>query len=81
MDFSTIFQNNERWIAERLSSNPDYFTNLAKGQNPEFLYIGFPKIQGWVFDVRRGRLMDLELKMEKEFGAIRQIYDLKPMKP
>lgn len=211
MDFNTIFQNNERWIAEKLASNSDYFKNLAKGQKPEFLYIGcsdsrvtaedlmglqpgevfihrnvanqviptdnninaviqyavehlkvkhiivcghyecggvnaalhpsdlgqlnswlqtlrdvrrlhqqeleaitdeqkrfdrlvelnvfeqcmniikidhvqkawyktgFPKIHGWVFDVRTGKLIDLELKMEKEFGAIRHIYDLKPL--
>ena len=40
MNFNTIFENNERWIAEKLSENPDYFSNLAKGQSPEFLYIG-----------------------------------------
>lgn len=40
MNFETIFKNNEKWIEEKLSLNPDYFTNLAKGQNPEYLYIG-----------------------------------------
>ncbi len=40
MDFSTIFQNNERWIAEKLAAQPDYFEQLSKGQTPEFLYIG-----------------------------------------
>lgn len=40
MDFKQIFQNNEKWINEKLSSNPDYFTQLAKGQSPEYLYIG-----------------------------------------
>ena len=39
---------------------------------------GFPKIHGWVFDVRTGRLIDLQLKMEEEFASIRKIYDLKP---
>lgn len=40
MNFETIFKNNEKWIQEKLSLNPDYFTNLAKGQTPEYLYIG-----------------------------------------
>lgn len=35
-----IFANNSAWAAEKLSLNPDYFTNLSKGQSPEFLYIG-----------------------------------------
>lgn len=39
MDFSTIFKNNEKWIAEKLALNPDYFTQLSKGQSPEYLYI------------------------------------------
>lgn len=211
MDFSTIFQNNERWIAEKLAADPGYFENLSKGQTPEFLYIGcsdsrvtaedlmglkpgevfihrnianqvvptdnnvnaviqyavehlrvkhiivcghyecggvkaalhpsdmgqlnswlqtlrdvrrlhqqeleaidderklfdrlvelnvleqctniikidhvqrawyktgYPKVHGWVFDVRTGKLIDLGLNMEKEFGLIRHIYDLKPL--
>lgn len=211
MDFNQIFQNNERWIAEKLAGDPGYFDKLAKGQTPEFLYIGcsdsrvtaedlmgvqpgevfihrnianqvvptdnnvnaviqyavehlkvkyiivcghyecggvkaalhpsdmgqlnswlqtlrdvrrlhrqeleaiederqlfdrlvelnvleqctniikidhvqrawyktgYPKIYGWVFDVRTGKLIDLGLNMEKEFGSIRHIYDLKPL--
>lgn len=39
---------------------------------------GFPTIHGWVFDVRTGRLKDLQLDLKKEFSAIRSIYDLKP---
>lgn len=35
-----IFADNSAWAAEKLAVNPDYFTNLSKGQNPEFLYIG-----------------------------------------
>ena len=211
MDFKQIFQNNEKWINDKLSSNPDYFNQLAKGQSPEYLYIGcsdsrvtaedlmgvqpgqvfihrnianqviptdnninavvqyavehlkvkhiivcghyecggvkaalnpsdmgqlnswlqtlrdvrrlhknelesitddnqrfdklvelnvleqcmniikidhvqkswyktgFPKIHGWVFNVRNGKLIDLGLDMEKEFMSIRSIYDLKPL--
>jgi carbonic anhydrase len=40
---------------------------------------GFPKIHGWVFDVRTGNLKDLNLNMEKVFADIRKIYDLKPL--
>lgn len=212
MDFNRIFENNEKWIAEKLTLNPAYFEQLAKGQSPEFLYIGcsdsrvtaedlmgvkpgevfihrnianqviatdnnvnsvvqyavehlkvkhiivcghyecggvkaalnpsdmgqlnswlqtlrdvyrfhrieldsisdtqkrfdrlvelnvreqciniikidhvqrawyntgFPKIHGWVFDVKTGKLIDLKLKMEEEFKEVRSIYDLKPTK-
>lgn len=210
MDFQKIFENNERWIAEKISGKPQYFSELSRGQNPEFLYIGcsdsrvtaedlmgvqpgevfihrnianqviatdsnvnavvqyavehlkvkhiivcghyecggvkaalhpsdmgqlnswlqtlrdvyrlhrqeldmiedsqkrfdrlvelnvreqciniikidhvqrswyksgFPKIHGWVFDVRTGKLKDLKLNMEEEFKEVRSIYDLKP---
>ena len=40
MNIQNVFANNEKWIAEKLSVNEDYFTNLAKGQTPELLYIG-----------------------------------------
>jgi carbonic anhydrase len=211
MNFEKIFENNEKWVAEKLSSNPDYFKQLAQGQHPEILYIGcsdsrvtaedlmgvnpgdvfihrnianqvistdnnvnsvvqyavehlkvkhiivcghyecggvkaalhpsdmgqlnswlqtlrdvyrlhrhaldeiqddqkrfdrlvelnvreqcfniikidhvqrawyktgFPKIHGWVFDVKTGKLNDLKLNMEKEFMEVRSIYDLKPL--
>jgi len=35
-----IFKNNKNWVAEKLKVDPEYFTNLSKGQHPEFLYIG-----------------------------------------
>jgi len=38
--FEKIFENNAKWVAEKLAVNPDYFTNLSKGQKPEILYIG-----------------------------------------
>ncbi|WP_149273356.1 carbonic anhydrase [Pareuzebyella sediminis] len=40
MDLETVFEKNKSWIAERLSTDPDYFTTLGKGQSPELLYIG-----------------------------------------
>jgi carbonic anhydrase len=40
MNFETIFRNNEKWVAEKLQTDPQYFAKLASGQHPEFLYIG-----------------------------------------
>jgi carbonic anhydrase len=38
--FEKIFENNKKWISDKLSVDPDYFYKLSKGQHPEFLYIG-----------------------------------------
>jgi carbonic anhydrase len=40
MHIERVFANNEKWIREKLATNKDYFNELAKGQSPEFLYIG-----------------------------------------
>ncbi len=40
MKIKQIFSNNQKWIAEKLKTDPEYFKNLSKGQNPDFLYIG-----------------------------------------
>ncbi|MCB0531395.1 MAG: carbonic anhydrase [Lewinellaceae bacterium] len=40
MDIKQIFINNETWIKEKLKLDEHYFENLAKGQNPDILYIG-----------------------------------------
>ena len=40
MNLDTVFENNEKWISEKLRTSPDYFKELAEGQNPELLYIG-----------------------------------------
>lgn len=42
---------------------------------------GYPKIHGWVFDVRTGLLKDMRINIEKEFASIRSIYDLHPVTP
>lgn len=39
-NYQTIFENNKKWIAEKTSTDPDFFTKLAQGQNPDYLYIG-----------------------------------------
>jgi len=38
--YQEIFENNRQWVAEKTSSNADFFAELAKDQNPEYLYIG-----------------------------------------
>ena len=38
--FQKIFDNNEKWVAEKLAQDPHYFEKLSKGQNPKYLYIG-----------------------------------------
>ena len=40
MQIEKVFVNNEKWIAEKLAKDPQYFENLSKGQNPDILYIG-----------------------------------------
>lgn len=40
MEIEKVFKNNEKWIAEKLSVDFNYFENLSKGQSPEILYIG-----------------------------------------
>ncbi|MBX3101144.1 MAG: carbonic anhydrase [Bacteroidetes bacterium] len=40
LDVSQIFENNKRWVAEKLSGDPEYFEKLSKGQSPDVLYIG-----------------------------------------
>jgi len=38
--FQKIFDNNQKWVAEKLAIDAQYFEKLATGQEPEFLYIG-----------------------------------------
>ena len=35
-----IFIKNKQWAEEVKLSNPDFFKNLSKQQNPEYLWIG-----------------------------------------
>ncbi|MDB5261510.1 MAG: carbonate dehydratase [Adhaeribacter sp.] len=38
--YEKIFENNRQWIAQKTGSNRDFFAQLAKEQNPDYLYIG-----------------------------------------
>ncbi len=40
MNLDKVFQNNEKWVKEKLAINAKYFDDLGKGQTPELLYIG-----------------------------------------
>jgi len=40
MNLDKVFQNNEKWIKEKIAINANYFDDLGKGQQPELLYIG-----------------------------------------
>jgi len=41
-----------------------------------FLETGEPEVHGWVFDVKSGRLVDLEIDFRALVNSIREIYDL-----
>ncbi|MGL5111465.1 MAG: carbonic anhydrase [Flavobacterium sp.] len=40
MKIEQLFKNNKKWIKEHLKDDPHFFKNLAKKQEPDFLYIG-----------------------------------------
>ena len=40
MNLEGVFDNNKKWISDKLAIDSDYFDKLGKGQNPELLYIG-----------------------------------------
>lgn len=38
--YKKILDNNKEWVENTLALDPNYFTDLAKGQNPPLLWIG-----------------------------------------
>ncbi len=38
--YQEIFENNRKWIEQKTGSNKDFFAQLSKEQNPDYLYIG-----------------------------------------
>ena len=38
--YREIFEKNKKWIEEKTKNNPSYFSDLAVGQEPAFLFIG-----------------------------------------
>ncbi len=39
-DIDSLFARNRAWAERRSIDDPDYFTNVARSQNPEYLWIG-----------------------------------------
>lgn len=39
-EYLTLLEKNKQWVADTLELDPEYFKNLAKGQKPEFLWVG-----------------------------------------
>jgi carbonic anhydrase len=35
-----LFENNKKWVAQTNQENPEFFSKLANGQSPKFLWIG-----------------------------------------
>lgn len=40
MTIEEVFENNQKWLDEKKRTSSDFFTQLSKGQNPDFLFIG-----------------------------------------
>lgn len=40
LEYDQIFKNNKKWLEKNKANDKDFFTNLAKGQNPNYLFIG-----------------------------------------
>ena len=38
--YEQIFENNKKWVAKKKATDNEFFEKLAKGQDPDFLYIG-----------------------------------------
>jgi carbonic anhydrase len=38
--YEKILDNNKKWVEDKLKISPDYFNNLAEGQQPPLLWIG-----------------------------------------
>ena len=39
-DFARLLERNRAWVQAKISEDPDYFTKLAQGQRPPFLFFG-----------------------------------------
>lgn len=38
--YREVFENNKKWVQDKLNQDKDFFEKLSKGQTPDFLYIG-----------------------------------------
>lgn len=42
----------------------------------KYLRHGYPEVHGWVFDIKSGRLIDLDIDLKKVLKGIQEIYNL-----
>ena len=40
LEYDQIFENNRKWLQEKKRTDKEFFDNLSKGQNPDYLFIG-----------------------------------------
>lgn len=40
ISYEKIFENNQRWVANNIQSDEQFFQKLSQDQNPDYLYIG-----------------------------------------
>jgi carbonic anhydrase len=40
MSINQILENNQKWVADKNAQDPEFFSRLAKGQKPRYLFIG-----------------------------------------
>lgn len=38
--YNKLFENNKKWVLDTTNEDPEFFTKMANGQSPEFLWIG-----------------------------------------
>ncbi|MFN7312945.1 MAG: SulP family inorganic anion transporter [Bacteroidota bacterium] len=38
--YQRLFDNNKKWVEDKTHNDPEYFQRLAKGQTPQYLFIG-----------------------------------------
>jgi carbonic anhydrase len=38
--YEQLFENNRKWVEKKITEEKDFFAQLAKDQNPDYLYIG-----------------------------------------
>lgn len=38
--YREVFENNKKWVQNKLNQDKDFFEKLSRGQTPDFLYIG-----------------------------------------
>lgn len=40
LTYEEVFKNNKKWLEGKKETNANFFSELSKGQNPDFLFIG-----------------------------------------